>query len=793
MRGHIFCGFAQKKYRHAQLFLTVAMYFINFEDVSINQRLRKGTMKAKKIMQDNSAVSEVLGVVLIIGILVTAFSIVISISLPQWTKSFEAVHAGEVVDEFSELASQVDSVVLVAKHGGEIAAGTTAITMKPARVPVIGMSPPGSSLEFRRDKDRFYITPYVSGAPTPPPGEARFWEETTTADFLNYTRKANVDLNFDKIRLLRTDMEGELIINDTTTSLDGVYLKDNIEIRNSTAYLVPNSFLKLYANTIFIDSTSKIIANESGYTGGRGGNLGAGPGFGRYGYNGSGGGGAGYYGTGGDGGQGGYSIAVGNVSDVGLHGEPYGDNTSSSFVLGSGGGGGACGEGKTGVPHQGTVGGSGGSGGGGVFLNAQQILVFGTIYANGAAGSAGIKAAEASGGGGGGSGGTIIIQGDEVNLSSAMLSANGGPGGDGGTGKGVTYGGGGGGGGSGGRIKIFYGNSSFYENPAQDPSVALGTGGDGGSGSPPANDGADGSDGSDGVFFKNHTAYISGIFYKDRGFYESRVFDTGNTTTCYDNITWTGYTDDYTSITVKVRTSIYEEMEGGNATLWDNCDAVAKEQNLTDLNSVFDWHQYIQYRVELSTYDDTMTPVFYGVNITYNTSDPAGGFPVIAESTGMVKYKSGHIYYPKQEIAYEHGAVIKCQREKGEEEGIVIQPPPILINNKSGIPTIDISMIDLTGFNDTYSGTTATSVENSFDSYDSISTKFHNLSLNISTEYPAIWGKWFNDTLAESGLNESRYEVYETGDYVVVDFYGNEQHVHLVAVDKTEVGVALAT
>ncbi len=93
-----------------------------------------------------------------------------------------------------------------------------------------------------------------------------------------------MDLNFDKIRLLRTDMEGELIIDDTITSLDGVYLRDKIEIKNgSTVYRVPNSFLKLYANTIYIDATSNIIANESGYTGGHGGNLGAGPGFGRYG------------------------------------------------------------------------------------------------------------------------------------------------------------------------------------------------------------------------------------------------------------------------------------------------------------------------------------------------------------------------------------------------------------------------------------------------------------------------------------------------------------------------------
>jgi len=122
---------------------------------------------------------------------------------------------------------------------------------------------------------------------------------------------------------------------------------------------------------------------------------------------------------------------------------------------------------------------------------------------------------------------------------------------------------------------------------------------------------------------------------------------------------------------------------------------------------------------------------------------------------------------PRQEIAYEHGAVIKCQREKGEEaEGIIIQQPPILIRNESGIPTIDVTMIDLNGSNDSYSGTTTMSVENSYVKYDSISTQFHNLSLNISTEYPAVRGKWFNDTLEKSGLNESRYEVNKTGNFM---------------------------
>jgi len=554
-------------------------------------------MKAKKFMQDNSAVSEVLGVVLIIGILVTAFSIVISISLPHGTKSFEAAHAGEVVDEFSELASQIDSVVLVAKHGGEIAAGTTAITMKPDRVPVIGMSPPGSSLEFRRDKDRFYITPYVSGAPTPPPGEARFWEETTTDNFshTNATR-VNVDVVLDTIRLSRLAVSGDLILDNTATSLSGECHYDKVELTNgSTINLVFGNYLKLYANTIYIDATSSINADELGCFGGDGGRSGTGTGAGYFGYMGSGGGGAGHNGSGGDGGLGGNASG----EEYGKGGIFYGGNASFLLDFGSGGGGGAYGEGGQGAPHQGQVGGDGGHGGGAVFLDAARIIIFGNISADGADGADGSAASLASGGGGGGSGGTITIRGYNINLSDATLSASGGAGGNGGDYAGASpkANGGGGGGGAGGRIKIFYDNTSRY-NASFSGECAGGAGGEGGNGNG-APDGDPGDTGYNGTPYEKQTTYIASVPHFTFGYYESRVFDTGNTTTCYDNITWGGYTDDYTSITVNVRTSIYEEMEG-NATLWANCDAVASGQNLTDLNSVFDWHQYIQYHVDFS-------------------------------------------------------------------------------------------------------------------------------------------------------------------------------------------------
>lgn len=745
---------------------------------------RKKQYRGNNFIASERAVALSLGFILLAGICITAFCLVMAASLPFWTKNFEAEHASAVADEFCDLATEINGTIAVAKEGGQNAAGTSVIKMKPDRVPIIGISPPGSCLEVRQDNEQFNITPYIGASPITTTVYNFSWIENTTADFSNNTKNVSVDLNFDTIKLSRVDIADNLYINDTTTALTGVHYYDKVEIRNSTVYLIPNKYLKLYANTIYIDATSKLIADECGYLGGDGGNLGAGPGFGRYGYNGSGGGGAGHAGDGGDGGLRDDAIPERDNGDGGF---PYGDNTSLSFVLGSGGAGGGCGEGIHGLSHQGQVGGYGGNGGGAVLLNAPLINVHGTISVNGAAGSAGFEANLASGGGGGGSGGIIIIQGDDVNLSSATLSANGGAGGTGGVIKVGNYdGGGGGGGGAGGRIKIFY-NASLYSNPALNHSVAFGIRGVGGAGMPA---GDDGTNGTAGIFYENQTAYDSEAFYEDSGYYESRVFDTGNATTCYGNISWYGNTTDYTSITVKVRTSIREEMDDVNATLWANCDAVANGQNLTDLKkSVFNCQQYIQYHVELSTFDTTQTPVFTGIRINYSSSDPAGGSPVVAEASGTIKFTNGHIYYPKQELTYEHGAVIKSQNVDGDQQGLFIQPPPINITNLTG-PTINISMIDLSGSSYSYSGTATASLENAYKNYDSFSTKFNNLTLNLTTEYPAIWGEWFNDTLEESGLTATFYNVTVNETYVATEFYGHGAGVQL-NVEKAEVEVSL--
>jgi len=738
-------------------------------------------MRNKNLLLSEDAQSTVIGFVLIMGILVVASTSYFAYHIPDWTKAYESLHAADVTDDFSELKSLIDGIVL--KQGeSELAGGAAPVKMVPDKVPILGMSPPGSNLDFLPDTEIFKITPTVTGGATSPTIANFSWVESTTDDFSNTTAKrVKVDVTLDRIKLSKLSTHGDLIIDGTAAIRGGDYYYDRFEIINGgTLYVAPGEFLRIYASQITVESGSKIFADGRGYLGGDGGTIGGGMGYGNPGYFvGGGGGGAGYGDGGGDGGPGG---KVGSVAGTG--GDFYGNRTSSSIEFGSGGGGGGYGEGGAGTPFVGANGGDGGNGGGAILLHAEKITIAGTISANGSHGRNGAESSgNAGGGGGGGSGGTILIRGRDVSIS-GTLSAKGGPGGAGGNGTASGNGGGGAGGGAGGRIKVFYENASLYTTPAY--SVDGGAVGVGGLGKIPGTDGLSGLDGS---FYENETTYSPSIPLYSSGYYVSRVHDTGNTTTCYGNMTWSAAVSDDTSIVMKVRTSRSPNMDDVNATLWENCPAVANGQVISDLSSAFDGHRYIQYRAELSTYEATMTPELHSIRINYSSADPEGGSPTVEESSGIIKFNSNYFYYPNQEIVYEHGALIKWQ----PEGGFMLHPPPINITSESGVPTIEISMVDLTGAECSYSGATTISVENIYKDYDSFSNKFDNLTLNLTTAYPSIWSCWFNKTLEETALTtpyDYNVSVNATAKTVSVEFYGHGDGVELY-LEKTVIEVKI--
>ncbi len=699
----------------------------------------------KSIMQSEDAQSTVIGTVLVIGIFIAGLSIYFSTQVPEWTKDFESLHTANAEDDFSELKTLIDGIK------GERFERTTNIKMCPDEVPIFGIPPPGSNLNFNPEDERFEIVVPVGGGG----GGSGIWTIPNSGFTYYYDEEESnkvrvspelVTLSGPTITDLIIDNTEMVLTGDTYFPYDHYY--NRVIIKNNGVLSVsPGSgVLKIFASSITVDASSRIDADGCGYS------AGTGTGYGGSAMDDAGGGGAGYGGDGGDGGGG----------KGGEGGTAYGDETSMFTQMGSGGG---DGSGKIGG-----VGGSGGTGSGAIWLDAEEITIEGTISANG--GNAENGSVGAAGGGGGGSGGGILIYGKDVTIS-GTLSANGGKGGNG------YSGGDGGGGGGAGRIKV------FYEVGTVSPVylVERGERGDVGRGY-----GYDGDDGTDYEEQATYTASPTDIAYYSSGYFVSTVHDTGNDAVCYGEMTW-DTTLNKQDIVMKVRTDWNESM--ACATPWDDCPELSSDsgENVIDLSGVGSVspaaHRYVQFCAELSTDKDDRTPILQQFRANY--SFPTGS-PILANASGSIKFSSNYLYYPNQEIVYEHGAVIKYQREGG----FMLQVPPIFISNEGGIPAIEISMVDLTGANYSYSGGTTTSMKSRFKTYNLLAyeLRYPDFTINITTDYPSVWGNWFNKTLEKSGLDDSYFDVSVTGKNVEVNFYGKGDGVELY-LEKTAVEVEI--
>lgn len=269
-----------------------------------------------------------------------------------------------------------------------------------------------------------------------------------------------------------------------TTTLVGTHAYDTLELLCGTAScgsIVATGDLTLYVNTLLVEQGTSIVANDisTGGTGSGGsttatssGRTNGGGGAGHGASGGSGGGSAG-----GSGGQ-----AYGNGSERGSQG----GDVSSSYHPSA----------------------TGGDGGGYLRIFADEIIVNGSIQANGGNGDSGGQASSGTGAGGsgagGGSGGSVHIRANDVDVgSNGQITANGGRGGNGangaqnGVGFGMYDGGNGGGGGAGGRLVINtqaggYSNAGLVQ-------ANSGAGGTKGYKYGTGVDGTDGSGGSNGV------------------------------------------------------------------------------------------------------------------------------------------------------------------------------------------------------------------------------------------------------------------------------------------------------
>jgi hypothetical protein len=219
----------------------------------------------------------------------------------------------------------------------------------------------------------------------------------------------------------RDDFGGEDVTLDADTSWWGV--KTNIGTlavpEGITLSVSSAQRLEIHAESILVDGT--ISADGTGYPGVEGlsdvGRNGNGPGAGgRGGGMVSGGGGGGHGGQGGDGGGAGAN-----------GGAPYCSENDAAIDMGSSGGSGG------GIASE-SPGGRSGAGGGLLLLFAGNLVVNGTVTANGAGGGVGTSAGSGSGGGtfsGGGGGGGGCVKIFYVSLEEGMtVSPTGGERGD---------------------------------------------------------------------------------------------------------------------------------------------------------------------------------------------------------------------------------------------------------------------------------------------------------------------------------------------------------------------------
>jgi hypothetical protein len=248
------------------------------------------------------------------------------------------------------------------------------------------------------------------------------------------------------------------------------------------------------------------------------------------------------------------------------------------------------------------------------------------------------------------------------------------------------------------------------------------------------------------------------------------VNDTNSTLISYGNLTYGSKIPHDTGIVVKVRTSMYDDMR--DAVPWEDCPPVVNGQDISDLPIASDGHRYIQWRAELFTFDPRITPLLSWVNISYEY----GKRPVLVTSSGQVTFASQYLYYTNYQLVNARGGTI---REQYDGDFMLFAPPLFVDTDGPGI-SLQITSIDLTGVERTFSGRLRATVDAAYqdDTLLTNSLNFENIRLEINTNYPNAWKRWFNATCGEAGIAHGtapgQYNFTTAGDVLQVNFYGNE-------------------
>jgi hypothetical protein len=141
------------------------------------------------------------------------------------------------------------------------------------------------------------------------------------------------------------------------------------------------------------------------------------------------------------------------------------------------------------------------------------------------------------------------------------------------------------------------------------------------------------------------------------------------------------------------------------------------------------------------------------------------------QGRGTIVYKSQNLYVEDQDITLEAGAIIRDQAGAPVVKG----PPNIVVDNDPGSGTLSlyVLLVSIEGQSLSFSGTgsymvSTTLLTEEISNYD-LEAAPRDISLNIDTDYPALWEETIDTMMEDEGLvKDTDYTVTVGADSVLI-------------------------
>jgi hypothetical protein len=178
---------------------------------------------------------------------------------------------------------------------------------------------------------------------------------------------------------------------------------------------------------------------------------------------------------------------------------------------------------------------------------------------------------------------------------------------------------------------------------------------------------------------------------------------------------------------------------------------------------------------------------FDGQLSVYNSSDPGD---IFALSRGNISFRSQNSYLDQQSYIYEEGAILVAG-----PSGAAMRAPPHFGMSKDpgGNLTASMLFVSIAGDFASFAGTENAIIETRLLTQDHNVYENgewdlgRNITVNLTTAYPAAWVKYLNDTLMAPLTNltwQTDYNITSGAGWVSLD---------LISVKKLDLGIAVVT